>query len=330
MSTNPLYGCQVCDHQTRAKTAYCRWCGTFNAYVEIGQITPEMRPSRKAAYPSDDDRLGPGDEPAEEQVETIDDRPAVFKLGEVDVDGEETYYRTGIRQVDLVLGDDEDGGRGAVAGASYIVQGEPGIGKSTLFTQILAYQCRYGNTLYICGEEKIERVKKRAQRLQLVSDLASERLHLIQTNDTDHAIASIQEVMAESDLPLVSLVFDSFNVFRSRNASGPPNSEGQCDYIYQQLVVGLCQPANITSYLIAQETKDGDMRGPLSIAHNVDAHTLFERATEDLADKRRRYYAKKNRNSPPGHIADLTMKRDGLRALVQKQGKGSPSVNDNA
>lgn len=320
LSGTMLYRCQACEHETRARSAYCRCCGTWNAYLAAGAITPDMRPHRKAQAADDDERFG-REESRPSVPETVDDRPAGFKLREIETE-EDTYLRTGIRQVDMVLGDDEEGNRGAVLGASYIVQGEPGIGKSTLLTQILAYQCRYGNVIYICGEEKIQRVKKRATRLQLTDDLIGDRFHLIQTNDTDHAIAYANEIIEGSDLPLIALAFDSFQVFRSSEASGPAGSEGQTSYIYDQLVVGLCQPKNVTSYLVSQETKDGDMRGSLSFAHMVDATTIFERMTEDKADKRRQFHSPKNRNSPPGFVAHLLMKREGLKAIMVKRPEG--------
>ena len=67
---------------------------------------------------------------------------------------------TGIAELDRVLGG------GLVAGSVTLLGGEPGIGKSTLLLQLLAWWP--GSTLYISAEESAQQVRLRAERLGAV------------------------------------------------------------------------------------------------------------------------------------------------------------------
>ena len=67
---------------------------------------------------------------------------------------------TGIAELDRVLGG------GLVAGSVTLLGGEPGIGKSTLLLQLLAWWP--GTTLYVSAEESAQQVRLRAERLGAV------------------------------------------------------------------------------------------------------------------------------------------------------------------
>ena len=77
------------------------------------------------------------------------------------VPGEESQrLSTGVGELDRVLGG------GAVEGSMLLVGGDPGIGKSTLLTQVSANMARQGlRVLYVSGEESARQVKLRAGRL---------------------------------------------------------------------------------------------------------------------------------------------------------------------
>src|SRR6266487_317615 len=76
----------------------------------------------------------------------------------------------GYAEMDRVLGG------GLVAGSLTLIGGEPGIGKSTLLLQVSgAIAKNEGPVLYVSGEESIEQVKMRAERL----DITGEQLYLL-------------------------------------------------------------------------------------------------------------------------------------------------------
>ena len=68
---------------------------------------------------------------------------------------------TGVAEFDRVLGG------GLVAGQVVLIGGDPGIGKSTLLLQALAWMSAARKVLYVSGEESAEQVALRAQRLQV-------------------------------------------------------------------------------------------------------------------------------------------------------------------
>src|SRR5712692_4828045 len=71
---------------------------------------------------------------------------------------------SGIGEFDRVLGG------GIVPGSLVLIGGDPGIGKSTLLCQVASQVAnRHGRTLYVTGEESVQQVKMRAERLGALS-----------------------------------------------------------------------------------------------------------------------------------------------------------------
>ena len=60
-------------------------------------------------------------------------------------------------------------GGGIVLGSVVLVAGEPGIGKSTLFLQAML-QLQHQKILYVSGEESLQQIKMRAERLKILND----------------------------------------------------------------------------------------------------------------------------------------------------------------
>ena len=73
----------------------------------------------------------------------------------------ESYERvsSGISELDVVLGG------GIVRGSLVLIGGDPGIGKSTLLTQVAAHLSKTHRVLYLCAEESCSQVKLRCDRL---------------------------------------------------------------------------------------------------------------------------------------------------------------------
>ena len=66
---------------------------------------------------------------------------------------------TGIAEFDRVLGG------GLVPGSAVLIGGDPGIGKSTVLLQVMAGLSRSCRCAYISGEEALDQVRLRAERL---------------------------------------------------------------------------------------------------------------------------------------------------------------------
>src|SRR5579875_1761335 len=91
----------------------------------------------------------------------------------------------GYEEMDRVLGG------GLVAGSLILIGGEPGIGKSTLLLQVAGTIAQEtGPVLYVSGEESVEQVKMRAERL----DISGKRLYLLATIELDGVIEAVQRI----------------------------------------------------------------------------------------------------------------------------------------
>lgn len=95
-----------------------------------------------------------------------------FSLDDIKVE-EDIRLKSNIKEFDRVLGG------GLVKGEIILLTGNPGIGKSTLLLQVSDEYTKYGSVFYISGEESINQIKYRSQRL----NVKSSNLYII--NETD-------------------------------------------------------------------------------------------------------------------------------------------------
>jgi DNA repair protein RadA/Sms len=166
----------------------------------------------------------------------------------------------GYAEVDRVLGG------GLVAGSLSLVGGEPGIGKSTLLLQMagkIAEQT--GTVLYVSGEESIEQVKMRAERL----GISGEQLYLLASTDL--------EVIAEGVYRLkpALLIVDSIQTVLSNNLTSAPGSISQVRECTLQLM-HLAKSTLTPIFIIGHVTKEGTVAGPKALEHIADAVLYLE------------------------------------------------------
>ncbi len=75
-------------------------------------------------------------------------------------------FSTGMPELDRVLGG------GLVKGSMTLIGGDPGIGKSTLLLQVCNFMSGQGRkVLYISGEESMQQIRIRAERLGTLQEL---------------------------------------------------------------------------------------------------------------------------------------------------------------
>lgn len=87
----------------------------------------------------------------------------VQTLADVDLEDLPRFSST-YQEFDRVLGG------GIVPGSAILIGGSPGAGKSTLLLQTMCQLAASMNTLYVTGEESLQQVALRAQRLGLPTD----------------------------------------------------------------------------------------------------------------------------------------------------------------
>ncbi|MBC7261236.1 MAG: AAA family ATPase, partial [Chloroflexi bacterium] len=82
-------------------------------------------------------------------------------------------------------------GGGIVPGSVVLIGGDPGIGKSTLLLQLSALLAAGGKpTLYVSGEESVQQIKMRAERL----NISAEQLYVLSETNLNHILSQIEQL----------------------------------------------------------------------------------------------------------------------------------------
>ena len=170
-----------------------------------------------------------------------------------------TYERTpsGISEFDNVVSG------GIVKGSLILLGGDPGIGKSTLLTQIAAHLSQNHKVLYFSAEESCSQVKMRAERLNLSSD------NLLLINET--CIDGL-----ESELDGVEFcIIDSIQAVYTDDLSSSSGSVGQVRECASR-IMRIAKGRGITFFIIGHVTKEGALAGPKVLEHIMDTVLYFE------------------------------------------------------
>jgi DNA repair protein RadA/Sms len=201
--------------------------------------------------------------------------------------------KTGIQEFDRVLGG------GLVPGSLILVGGDPGIGKSTLMLQVLHRLAENKlKVLYISGEESIEQIKLRSDRL----GIGSEDLWVV----SEVALESIRAV-ADEMVPN-AMVIDSIQTVFTRELASAPGSVSQVREATLHLM-HLAKQTGIPVFLVGHVTKDGAIAGPRLLEHMVDTVLYFEGEQNNIF---RILRAVKNRFGSTNEIGVFEMRDSGL------------------
>ncbi len=233
--------------------------------------------------------------PAAKRFETVAGaRSVVTPLAAIKAQ-ENERIATGLEEFDRVLGG------GLVAGGVVLLGGDPGIGKSTLLLQACAALGAAHRTLYVTGEESVEQVALRAQRLGLVNapvDLLAE----VQLEAIVGAIAQ--------NAPEV-VVIDSVQTVYTEALSSAPGSVSQVRECAAQLT-RLAKQRGIVIVFVGHVTKEGAIAGPRVLEHIVDTVLYFE---GDPHSSFRLVRAIKNRFGAANELGVFGMTERGLKGV---------------
>lgn len=271
--TKQQYVCRECGAVSSKWAGQCTECGAWNTLDELAASTTERGP-RAGGYAGEVARI--------------------TRLGDVSV-ADAPRLSTGLSELDRSLGG------GLVEGSVVLIGGDPGIGKSTLLLQSLA-QLPAEQTLYVTGEESIQQVSLRGQRLGLnLNDL-----RLLTETHVENII-----VTCERERPLV-LVIDSIQTLYSSALQSAPGSISQVRECAAALV-RLAKQRGITVILVGHVTKDGQLAGPRVLEHMVDTVLYFE---GDHGGRYRMLRAVKNRFGAVNELGVFAMQEDGLKPIA--------------
>ncbi|MEP6998755.1 MAG: DNA repair protein RadA, partial [Betaproteobacteria bacterium] len=253
----------------------CPHCGVWNTLVETIAATPSSRFQALAGAPS-----------AVRTLATVETR-------------DNARTPTGIEEFDRVLGG------GLVSGGVVLLGGDPGIGKSTLLLQAMAAlgtSGKLGRVLYVTGEESVEQVALRAQRLGLVNATV-ELLAEVQLQAIVGAIRTLQPGV---------VVIDSIQTVYTEALESAPGSVAQVRECAAQLT-RLAKQNAITIILVGHVTKEGAIAGPRVLEHIVDTVLYFE---GDTHSSFRLVRAIKNRFGAANELGVFAMTERGLKGVA--------------
>jgi DNA repair protein RadA/Sms len=206
---------------------------------------------------------------------------------------------TGNPEFDRVLGG------GIVPGALVLVGGEPGAGKSTLLLQIARNLQQQGRRiLYASGEESVQQIKIRADRLEDSRSRAAEAddIYILAESSVEHILSSAEEIQP------AAIVVDSIQTTFSEALDSAPGSVSQVRHVAMQFL-GLSKTLEIPVFLIGHVTKDGSIAGPKALEHIVDVVLYFE---GERHQNHRIIRAVKNRFGAANEIGIFEMTSRGL------------------
>lgn len=265
MALHSKYVCQQCGYESSGWLGKCPECGTWNSLVEtvVETGTKSQKTSSKQISNS-----------------------KTVKLSEIKSSATKRIS-TKISELDRVLGG------GLVQGQVVLVAGEPGIGKSTLLLQL---SNNLDQVLYVCGEESVNQIKVRADRL----GVKKAGISLLENTDVDSVIDSIDSPSA--------IIVDSIQTMTTSDLSGMAGSVGQVRECAFRLLRA-AKERNIPLFLVGHVTKEGTVAGPAVLAHIVDTVLWFE---GDKTLTTRVLRAVKNRFGPTDEVGVFEMEDKGL------------------
>lgn len=205
---------------------------------------------------------------------------------------EEPRTSSGIPELDRVLGG------GLVAGGVTLMGGEPGIGKSTLLLQVADSLSRSGRSvLYVAGEESLEQIRLRADRLGVTGDI-----QLTRDTRAEHIAALMNE-----HKPALCIV-DSIQTVTVEG-------EGAAGGVAQvrdgtSMLTRAAKETGTATVLVGHVTKDGTVAGPKVMEHIVDTTVFLE-----TVGAFRLLRSVKNRFGQAGELGVFEMRGEGLIAV---------------
>lgn len=272
MKQKTVFFCKECGAQSSSWIGKCPQCGAWNSYVEeVIQREGDSKFNKKKTQ-------------AASKPQSINEI----------IYSQEKRIDTNNTELNRVLGG------GLVLGSVVLVGGEPGIGKSTLLLQV-ALNCKGKKILYVSGEESLQQIKMRADRVEGGNDNC---FILTETN--------IQSIFQHSqDLNPDIIIIDSIQTVTTEDIDSSAGSISQireCAGEFQRYA----KTTGSAIFLVGHITKDGTIAGPKILEHIVDTVLQFE---GDRNYGYRMLRSVKNRFGSTSELGIYEMQSNGLREV---------------
>lgn len=269
-----VYVCSECGTSSPKWLGKCPSCGAWNTFVE--------------------------EIPTPQTKEVVKSGGFYVKPQPLSEIKEEKYARikTGISEFDRVLGG------GIVPASMVLLGGDPGIGKSTILTEVAGVLSENYKVLYVSAEESCAQLKMRAKRLSVNSD------SMLVMNET--VLENIEENLDGIDF----LIIDSIQAIYLDAMSSSAGSVGQVRECAARLMRA-AKSKRITVFIIGHVTKEGAIAGPKVLEHIMDTVLYFE---GDSDNNFRILRAVKNRFGSVNEVGVFEMKESGLYGVKDYSG----------
>ncbi|MGD9900210.1 MAG: DNA repair protein RadA [Calditrichaceae bacterium] len=270
-SNKSTYICNACGYQTQ------RWLGRCPECLSWSSLEEHIEKSR----------AGNTGDRSNKTTELI---PLTEKRNT-----DEIRFMTGISELDRVLGG------GIVQGALIMIGGDPGIGKSTLMLQMLNKISVKQKCVYISGEESLEQIQDRAERI----GFNNKNIYYLSETNMEDMTRSL-----EKENPAL-VIIDSIQTISSEEIDGIPGNSSQLRYCTAKLQ-HFAKNNKIPVFIVGHVTKDGSIAGPKIIEHMVDTVLYFE---GDNNHDYRILRCIKNRFGAVNEIGIFQMQKTGLEPV---------------
>lgn len=258
-----VFVCQQCGYKSPQFLGKCPECDSWNTFEE------ELERVKN------------------NELKVKSENPKIINLADLKNDNFKRL-KTSIDEFDRVLGS------GIVLGSIVLVSGDPGIGKSTLLTQIAL---NIKETLYIAGEESAQQIKLRADRIK-----RSANLKVLSETDVDVICGVVEQIKPSL------LIIDSIQSLQTQDLTGVAGSVGQvreCAHRLQQVA----KINHIPIFLVGHVTKEGTVAGPKTLEHLVDVVLSLE---GDQSSQFRILRGNKNRFGATDEVGIFEMQEIGM------------------
>lgn len=261
------YVCQQCGYKSSQYLGKCPQCDSWNSLVE------EVEESQKS-----------------QRVIKSQSKAEIINLADI--------KQINFKRLTTRLGEfDRCLGGGVVLGSINLISGEPGIGKSTLLTQLAL---NIENTLYVAGEESAQQIKLRVDRIKL-----NARLSVFSETDVDMIAQAI------FNFKPALVIIDSIQTLETRDLESIAGSIGQVRECAQRLQK-IAKQTHIPIFLVGHVTKEGVIAGPKALEHMVDVVLSLE---GDSLSQFRILRSNKNRFGPTDEVGVFEMGDFGMKEV---------------
>ena len=271
------YVCNDCGAEFSRWQGQCSACKAWNTISEVRLIS--------ASNSTKNDRFSGYAGETRAKIQT---------LSEISLQ-ETPRFTSGFKELDRVLGG------GIVPGSAILIGGHPGAGKSTLLLQVMCGLAKNMTALYVTGEESLQQVAMRANRLNLPTD----KLNMLSET-------SVEQIcnLADQLKPQI-IVVDSIQVMHLSDIQSSPGSVAQVREC-ASFLTRYAKTRQVAIIMVGHVTKDGTLAGPKVLEHAIDCSLLLE----GEADSRfRTLRSHKNRFGAVNELGVCGMTEQGLREV---------------